>query len=406
MMEKLSKENRVATDGLKSYFVKTAGLWLAQDTPGGPWSSITESVHLILGWLEQRFTDGWLPCYFHPGINVVGELTQDQRQAIIGSLRLMREHSTPLMMACCEKRWGPTLDILLEGRAEPLSERQLRLRLGRTLVRLAVYDAIRFRSTAPCWQSWWKWTIPSLARAAPHLLQWFRYMTSGTHRQQCLLLMAWSVVDPADLVGGSPITSPVGDVVTMDVTPLTELLTSSDMQYLLGGPAAVAAWWAWQLRRPPAERPAGLTAELDTPRGRAELLLRPELLLRALGEAVPAKSDWWQVVDRKEKEHWAWNFRPPPTYQWCREMLEQHLSCDLEYNLSEEIPEMDGPTVVATADLWRRRTQQLLAGDRLRTAYDAVVSQWPDRWRLLPYYLKVDETDTRGKTRACSLTHI
>ena len=34
------------------------------------------------------------------------------------------------------------------------------------------------------------------------------------------------------------------------------------MERLLGEPAAVAAWCRQQLRRPPAERPAGLTAEL------------------------------------------------------------------------------------------------------------------------------------------------
>ncbi|KAF0306886.1 hypothetical protein FJT64_021708 [Amphibalanus amphitrite] len=35
--------------------------------------------------------------------------------------------------------------------------------------------------------------------------------------------------------------------------------------------------------------------------GRAELLLRHELLLRALSEAVPRKMDWWRERDRKEK---------------------------------------------------------------------------------------------------------
>ncbi|XP_043242277.1 golgin subfamily A member 6-like protein 6 [Amphibalanus amphitrite] len=53
---------------------------------------------------------------------------------------------------------------------------------------------------------------------------------------------------------------------------------------------------------------------------------------------------------------------------------------------------MDGPTVVATAGLWRRRTQQLLTGDRLRAAYDAAVGRWPDRWQLLQYYLAEDDT--------------
>ncbi|KAF0288695.1 hypothetical protein FJT64_012931 [Amphibalanus amphitrite] len=185
-------------------------------------------------------------------------------------------------------------------------------------------------------------------------------MMSGTHYQQCYLLMAWSVVDPADLADGEPMTR------------------------LLGEPAAVAAW----CRR---QRPAGLTAEPDTPRGRAELLLRPELLLRALGEAVPREMDWWRGRDRELKEAWEGNYRPPATYQQRRERLELLLSCDLQHRLRLKLPEMDGPTVVATAGLWRRRMQQLLTGDRLRAAYDAAVGRWPDRWQLLQHYLAEDD---------------
>ena len=195
-----------------------------------------------------------------------------------------------------------------------------------------------------------------------------------------------------DLSDGEPMTSPVGDVtVTLDVTPLTRLLTDSDLRRLLGEPAAVAAW----CRR---ERPAGLTAEPDTPRGRAELLLRPELLLRALGEAVPRKMDWWREEDREMKEAWEGNYQPPATYQQCREVLEPDLSCDLQHWLRDDLPEMDGPTVVAAAGLWRRRTQQLLTGDRLRAAYDAAVGRWPDRWQLLQHYLAED--DEQGKSAA------
>ncbi|XP_043226811.1 uncharacterized protein LOC122383971 [Amphibalanus amphitrite] len=383
-IKNILKESGVAIGDLKSYFMKTAALWVAQETHGGPRTGVTDGVHRLLDWLERRLDDGVLPCFFYPAINVAAELTADQRQAIIGSLRLVREHLTPLLMACCGKRWS--LNILLEGRPkEPLSERQLRLRLGRTLLLSAVLEGIWLRPTAPCWESWWSHAIPRLARAAPRLLQWYHHRCSGTHYQQCYLLMAWSVVDPADLADGEPMTSPVGDVtVTLDVTPLTRLLTDSDLVPLLGEPAAVAAW----CRR---ERPAGLTAEPDTPRGRAELLLRPELLLRALGEAVPRLMDVWRELDRKVKEALEGNFRPPATYQQCREVLERDLSCDLQYWLRDDLPEMDGPTVVATAGLWRRRLQQLLTGDRLRAAYDAAVGRWPDRWQLLQHYLAEDD---------------
>ncbi|KAF0303259.1 hypothetical protein FJT64_024760 [Amphibalanus amphitrite] len=85
----------------------------------------------------------------------------------------------------------------------------------------------------------------------------FEDIVDFVEREQCYLYMAWSVVNPADLAGGEPMMSPVGDAVKLDVTPLTRLLTESDLESLLGDPAAVAAWWCRQLRRPPAEPRAG-----------------------------------------------------------------------------------------------------------------------------------------------------
>ncbi|KAF0297017.1 hypothetical protein FJT64_005564 [Amphibalanus amphitrite] len=69
-----------------------------------------------------------------------------------------------------------------------------------------------------------------------------RTAAAAAARCPCYLLMAWSVVDLVDLADGEPVTSPVGDAVTFDVTPLTRLLTDSDLELLLGDPAAVAAW--------------------------------------------------------------------------------------------------------------------------------------------------------------------
>ncbi|XP_043210608.1 uncharacterized protein LOC122375343 [Amphibalanus amphitrite] len=391
------KESGLAIVGLKSYFIKTAALWLAQEPHGGPWTGVTDGVHRLLDWLERRLAEGWLPCFFYPDIDVAAELTAEQRQAIIGSLRLVREHSTLLMMACCEKLFN--LSALLEDGTEPLSERQLRLHLARMLIRLAVSFGIRYRPKAPCWQFWWSWSIPRLARAAPYLLQWLHHQMSAPHQQQCYLLMAWSVVDPADLADSEPMTPQVGNTITVDVTPLTRLLTESDLELLLGDPRGVTTWWGRQLHRPLAERPAGLTAELDTPRGRAELLLRPGLLTRAISEGAPREISWQRELDWRVCKRWAVNFRPLNTYQWCREELERDLGRDLQHSIRVNLPEMDGPTVVATAGLWRRRTQQLLSGDRLRAAYDAAVSRWPDRWQLLQYYLAEDKTDSQDSTR-------
>ncbi|XP_043240318.1 uncharacterized protein LOC122390927 [Amphibalanus amphitrite] len=393
-MKNIIKKNEMVSEDvpLKSYYIKTAGLWLAQITPVDMWTGVTDGVHKILDWLETNLAAGRLPCFFNHTIDVAATLSTDQRLAIIETLRLMREHATVLLMAGCVDRW--IVDQLLEGGTGPPSERELRLRLGRTLVLQAIFDSVGYRPEAPCWESWWKQAIPPLVRTAPLLLQLWHYSQSGPHRQQCYLFMAWTVVDPADLVPGEPMTSPASDIVTLDVTPLTNLLTRSDLVYLLGDPDRVATWCSQQLRQPLEERPAGLTAELDTPRGRAELLLRPELLLQAVRVNAPGKMDQWRYADQAAKNMWMSNYRPMATYQEIQEILEWQKNTNLHELVQRRLPEMDAATVDATAGFWRRRGQQLLSGDRLRTAYDAVTGWWPDRWEMMPYYLAVDETDS------------
>ncbi|XP_043244973.1 uncharacterized protein LOC122393211 [Amphibalanus amphitrite] len=400
-MKGILKKSEVMTDEVKfkSYFIKTAGLWVAQTTPVGMLKGITDGVHKILDWLEENFAIGRLPCFFDHNIDVTAELSTKERRDIIDTIRLMREHATLLLMAVCEDQWR-NVDLLLEGGTEPLSERELRLRLLRTLVQQAVVDGVGYRPTAPWWEYWWKASIPPLVRTAPLLLQWWHYSNSGTYNQQCYLFMAWVVVDPADLVGETLMTSSVSDIVTLDVTPLIQLLTRSDLEFLLGDPDRVATWCSLQLRRPLEERPAGLTAELDTPRGRAELLLRPELLLQAVRVNAPGKMDMWRDEDRRMKNWWMGNAHlPMRTYQETRELLEQFFNTNLHWQLRDLLPEMDAVSVATTAGLKRRRLQQLLSGDRLRTAYDAATGWWPDRWEMTPYCLAVDETDSQDSER-------
>ena len=233
---------------------------------------------------------------------------------------------------------------LVKGGSEPLSERELRTRLARRLVWSAVVNAIHIRPTAPCWESWIKHSIPALS-SDRQLLQWCYHCDSASHQQQCRLLQALAVA-PADLVAGMRL-SPVGDdMFAWPVTPLLNLLTEPDMELLLREPAAVAAWCRQQLCRPPAERPAGLTAELNTPQGRAELLLQPELFHRAITESVPADRDFWEEMDKNTASEWADNYLPLLTYQECREKLERYLT---------QLRKLDNPLVAATARFWEQR---------------------------------------------------
>ena len=392
-MKKILKHTGEAP-ALKSYYIKTAVLWLAQDQPSERWTGVTEGVNMVLDWLERHLSAGHLPCFFWPAVNLVGGRGMAEVEDIIITVQLMRRQEDRLLMAYCDSKW-PGLDTMLEGGSAPLSEPQLRLRLARYLVRQAVLNGTGYRSNAPWWEHF-RHYIPTLSRLSQHrLLQWRYRHDSVTSRQQCCLLQALAVA-PADLVTGMRLTSLGADMFAWPVTPLVDLLTTSDMESLLGVPAAVAAWCRQQLCLPPAERPAGLTAELNTPRGRAELLLQPELYLRALSEAVPAKRAVWQRLDQRNEEQWRANFTPQDTYQQCREELENNVYCDLESHLRHRLPGLDGPTVAATARLCRQNIQHLLSGDRLRKAYIAVTARWPDRWQVVQHL--VTDGTKEGKT--------
>ena len=308
-----------AAPALKSYYIKTAVLWLAQDQPSERWTGVTAGVTMVLNWLEHRLSADNIPCFFWPSINLVAGLETAKLEDITNTVQLMRSQMNRLLMVCCDRLSGlDIMYIMLEGGLEPLSEPQLRLRLARLLLQLAVSLGIIYRSTAPCWEHWFRVYIPALPRLSQHRLLQCKYrQKSGTYHQQCLLLMALSVA-PTALMTGMRLASLGEDMLTWPVTPLLDLLTESDMERLLGDPAKVAVWCRQQLCRPPAERPADLTAELDTPRGRAELLLQPELYLRALRVTVPIKRAVLQKLDQKNEEQWRANFQPHDTYQQCR----------------------------------------------------------------------------------------
>ena len=385
-----------AAPSLRSYYIKTAVLWLVQDQSSDRWTGVTRGVNMVLDWLEHHLSAGNVPCFFWAAINLVAGRSTAEMEDMINTVKLMRRKAATLLIACCEKL-GYNLDFMLKGGSEPLSQNQLRLRLARQLVLSVVGNGIMYRSTAPCWEHWMRSYLPALSHLSQHqLLQLQQRHVTVTYRQQCYLLQAL-VVAPADLVTGMQLMSLGDDMFTWPVAPLLSLLTESDMRFLLGNPAAVANWCHRQMCRPPAERPAGLTAELDTPRGRAELLLQPELLLRAVNEAVPSRRAAWQILDRMEEAKWGASIKPLDTYQQCRETLEKHLfHANLENWLRHALPELDGPTVAATARLWRRRLEHLLSGDRLREAYTTVTTRWPDRWRLQQYL--VLGSPAEGKT--------
>ena len=210
-----------------------------------------------------------------------------------------------------------------------------------------------------------------LRRSADAELEYYSHTTLMANEVHRILLQAM-LVAPDDLVGNARLTSHGGDVYSWDVAPLLALLTDSDMRLLLGDPEAVAEWWSQQLRLPSEERPEGLTAELNTPRGRVELLLHPDLMVRAF-EETRGKSffekhpggSWWSLS----------------SYQQVREELEDDLRCDMESRLRRS-PNLSEPMIASAARNWKLAIRRLLSGEELRSKHDALMSTLPDRWQL------------------------
>ena len=185
----------------KSYYIKTAVLWLVQCQPSTRWTGVTAGVHMVLDWLKLLLTTGRIPCFFWPAINLVAGLSRAELNGMIQTIHLMMRQATLLLLACCEDMGWDLNNIMGDG-TEPLPERELQLRLARELVMQAVLEGIAYRSTAPCWDHWMNRFIPSFARADQLQLLWWLYRRdSGAYHQQCRLLQAMAVA-PADLVSG------------------------------------------------------------------------------------------------------------------------------------------------------------------------------------------------------------
>ncbi|KAF0292300.1 hypothetical protein FJT64_009698 [Amphibalanus amphitrite] len=253
---------------LKSYHIKTTALWLCQDVPRESWTSATTAMYMILDRLEEAVGERTLHCFFWTEINLFEEFSAEDMDAMRLQIQKIRKILLTGLMGWFDK----CFDL------QSWADRDMS-------------------------------SIEGICQQSP---------------EDRAMLAA-----PDDLVGNARLEAHGGDVYTWDVAPLLGLLNDSDMQVPLGEPEAVASWWRQQLRLPRAERPQGMTADLDTPQGRKELLLNSNLLLRALEETGVLSSTSHQ--------------------------------------------------------LWRRGIERMLSGSELRTKYDAITGALPDRWQLRQY---------------------
>ncbi|KAF0305775.1 hypothetical protein FJT64_022651 [Amphibalanus amphitrite] len=398
-----------ANPSLKSYYLKTAALWLAQDRPAGSWTGVVDGVATILDWLQQHIAAGSLPCFFWPDIDLMSLVTIEERKDMLKTITAMKRQTTALLMAWCADTYYEVRLLLEEGSAwGPLPQRQLRLVLTRLLICRAVMDGVTKRTTLtlPNWQTWMECCAPPLLLSSEHqLLQWYYHCRTGTYHQQCYLLQAL-LVAPADVMCAARLTAVRGGLHTWDAAPLLATLTDRDMCYLTGDPSAAAAWCRRRLTAEP-DTPRG-RAELDTPRGRAELLLQPELLARLLTETVPERKAWLEKSDRETPLVYG---APLPTCQKYRQRLEKMLACSEGFVPHlKPLPGMDENTAITTTRVWQLRVRHLLTGDRFERQFWAAIRGSVCRWRLRQHVLggiTADEHQTseqeshRSQERRC-----
>ncbi|XP_043206734.1 uncharacterized protein LOC122373057 [Amphibalanus amphitrite] len=294
-------------------YITTAVFWTAQDKPSDCWTGVTAGVKMVLEWLQRHLKEGKLPCFFWRALDLTAHLSESRREGMIKTVCLMRDDLTKLLLACCDKEFD--LAALLGEGMEPLTERQLRRQLAGYLVCRGVDDSISARPSAPCWDCWFKHNCQAMRLPSDPLLVYWRYhCISSSYIMQCCMLQAWTVLDRADFVVKEPSDAPDGFLKTLSASPVMAALNNSDLKLVVGpDPDEVVGWCHRQLQLPEDKRAVAktvdgktlrMTAELDTPLGRAELLLQPELLLMVLNKAVDRKEEEWQTRDRKRAKAW------------------------------------------------------------------------------------------------------
>ena len=289
-------KNALGEDGkvIKSYFGKTALLWLCEQTPTEDWTSVTQGVLKLLDYLEPAVSKGNLPCFFWSRINLLRFASRADRKAMKKTLgKIRHQHMRLLAQTVCNLR--PHLQKIVMKQTRRLPERQLRVCLTRWLVALAVGNGITYHmvlSTEVCLDKLLPVLVPTYT--PEEVMSLFR-MTSHWYSVQAHLYWALNVA-PEDVTSQVRF-SASGDGFVWDAAPLLGLLTEDDLKDMLCDPDAVRSWLRRHHQLPEPERPAGtLPADLRSPRDLCDLLLNVPLLTWVLKRSAP---DTWNTYQAR-----------------------------------------------------------------------------------------------------------
>ncbi|KAF0303480.1 hypothetical protein FJT64_024534 [Amphibalanus amphitrite] len=279
------------------------------------------------------------------------------------------------------------LQKMLTQTTTQLTERQVRACLARWFITVGIKTA--FSSHLRVLTSH---VLQLLLSALVHSQQFTsstvaRLLTLFSHRYrlQTSLYKALTVA-PADVTSQAHLTS-MDPGFVWDAAPLLGLLTEDDLRILLGNPDAVRAWLRHQHQLPETERPAGLPADLRSPRDLCDLLMNIPLLSHALRKSVPAVWEHQQSLSMKVMGRYL-NHELGSYETYHEEGLSYALKWkDLAFDFQTKLG-MDRQTALRAACRIGVELRRLLDDPETGREYERRKRRFPDPWGVLPFWVR------------------
>ncbi|KAF0292343.1 hypothetical protein FJT64_009645 [Amphibalanus amphitrite] len=370
---------------VKSYYAKTAMLWLCEQTPKDDWTVVSQSVIKLLDFLEEAIDTGNLPCYFWSQLNLLRFTSQGDRELMKKALLDIRQNlSILLARELCV--YQPGLQKMLTQTTTQLTERQVRVCLARWNILFGVIGNLEFYLAMD--------TSPEGERLLSVLVHSKQFTASTVSRllrtfsHQYILhkyLFKAMTVAPEDVTLQIHFT-PFGHGFAWDAAPLIELLNGCDMRCLLGDPDAVRAWLRRQQQLPEAERPAGLPADLRSLGDLCDLLFNIPLLSQALRGSV---LDKWSghAVNSERAMEWLTHYQFK-TFEDIMKTCLNEASCwkDKAIDFQTKVG-MDYQTALRTACRFGVEVRRFCDDPETAREDERRRRRLPDPWGLLLFWL-------------------
>ena len=105
-----------AAKPLKSYYLKTALLWLAESRPADQWTPETmhDSLLLMLRYLDVCLRRGYLPCYFWPEVNLLAGRSAAELTELAAAVTELRRRLLPAVLALLADWLGQPVPALAQ----------------------------------------------------------------------------------------------------------------------------------------------------------------------------------------------------------------------------------------------------------------------------------------------------